>query len=129
LKTTIQILIAAILLTATVQAGRAALKHYMFVDALQEALLFAGSRTEQEVADRVMEMAGAHEVPIDPDTLLVTREPYLIQIEAPYTETVHLLPGVYDYAWDFDASVSVRLLEDTRPRSRAPAPPARSRRR
>ena len=67
-----------------------------------------------------MELAADREIPLDPDRLTVTREPFLITIDAPYTDTVNVLPGFYSRAWDFDTSVSVRLLEDTRPRGTAP---------
>jgi hypothetical protein len=119
MKTIIKLVVAAILLTATVQAGRAAIKHYTFVDALQEAMLFAGSRTEEELADRVMEIAGDHQIPLDPENLTVRREPFQVVIDAPYTDSVALLPGFYKHQWDFNAGVSVRLLEDTRPRGTA----------
>lgn len=120
MKTLIQILVALVLLTATVQAARAAIKHYAFVDAVHEAMIFASSRNEAEIADRVIEIAAEHFVPLDPDQLTVRREPYQITIEAPYSETIDLLPGVLSRPWNFDAQVNVRLLEDTRPRGTAP---------
>lgn len=116
MKTIIKLLVAAILVTAAVQGGRAALKHYAFVDALQEAMLFAGSRTEEELSERVLEIAADHEIPLDPAALTVRRLPFQVTIDAPYTDTVDLLPGLYQRTWDFDTSVQVRLLEDTRPR-------------
>ncbi|MDH4066790.1 MAG: hypothetical protein OEW19_20510, partial [Acidobacteriota bacterium] len=91
-------------------------KHYTFVDDVQESLIFASSRNEEEVADRVLEIAAAHEIPLDPANLAVRREAFLIEVNAPYTDTVNLLPGVYTLPWDFEATASVRLLEDTRPR-------------
>lgn len=118
MKTIIKIALAAVLLTATVQGGRAALKHYTFVDAVQESLIFASSRTEEQLAEHVLQLAAEHAIPIDPANLTVRREPFLIEVDAPYTDTVNLLPGFYTYAWNFDTSVSVRLLEDTRPRGR-----------
>jgi len=119
MKTIIQIAAAFVLLTVTVQAGRAAVKHYSFVDAIHEAMLFAGSRTEDQIAERVMEIAGDHQIPLDPENLSVVRQPYQILIEAPYTDRLDLLPGVYARSWDFETSVQVRLLEDTRPRNPA----------
>ncbi|MCC7034405.1 MAG: hypothetical protein IT179_16410 [Acidobacteria bacterium] len=116
MKTIIKLLVAAILVTIAVQGGRAALKHYAFVDALQEAMLFAGSRTEEELSERVLEIAADHEIPLDPAALTVRRLPFQVTIDAPYTDTVDLLPGLYQRTWDFDTSVQVRLLEDTRPR-------------
>ena len=120
MKTIIKLVVAATLLTATVQAGRAAIKHYAFVDALQEAMLFAGSRTEEELTDRVLAIAGDHQIPLEAESLTVRRDPFLVTIDAPYTETVDLLPGVYKRNWDFETAVQVRLLEDTRPRPRTP---------
>jgi hypothetical protein len=118
MKTIFKLAVAAVLLTATVQAGRVAIRHYSFVDALQESLLFAGSRTEAELEDRVLEIARDYGVPLDAANLNVRREPFLVVVSATYTDDVHLLPGVYKHTWPFDASVSVRLLEDTRPRTR-----------
>ncbi len=120
MKTIIKLVVAAILLTATVQAGRAAIKHYTFVDALQEAMLFSGSRTQDEITIRVLEIAGEYQIPLDPEALTVRRDPFLVVIDAPYTDTVDLLPGFYARTWDFETDVQVRLLEDTRPRGGAP---------
>lgn len=128
MKTIIKIAVTAVLLTATVQGARAALKHYTFVDAVQESLIFASSRTEEQLTDHVLQLASEHAIPLDPANLTVRREPFLIEVDAPYTETVDLLPGVYDYAWNFETSVSVRLLEDTRPRGTAPRNPNARRR-
>ena len=116
MKNIIKILLGLVLVTVAVQGGKAALKHYTFVDALQEAMLFGSSRNETQIAEKVMQLAGDYQIPLDPDLVSVTREPFLITIDAPYTDTVNLLPGFYSRTWDFDASVSVRLLEDTRPR-------------
>src|SRR5262245_47388052 len=95
MKTLIKLLLAAIVLTATVQASRAAIRHYSFVDALQEAMLFAGSRTEEELADRVMELAGDHGVPLEPESVSVRREAFLVVVQAPYSADIDLLPGIY----------------------------------
>jgi hypothetical protein len=119
MSTILKIAAAMILITASVQGGRAALKHYTFVDSLQESMLFGGSLNEEEIADRVIELAADHEIPLNPDLMSVKRDPFLITIEAPYTDTVNLLPGFYARAWDFETSVSVRLLEDTRRRGTA----------
>ena len=120
MKSIIQIAVAAILITASVQGARAAFKHYQFVDAIQEAMLFAGSRNEEQIADRVIQLAGDHQIPLEPGNVSVERAAYQIIIDAPYTETVNVLPGFYSRPWDFETKVNVRLLEDTRPRGTAP---------
>lgn len=116
MKTIFQIAVAMILITASVQGARAAFKHYQFVDAVQEAMLFASSRNEDQIADRVLELAADHQIPLEPADLTVRRAPFEINIDGPYTEVVNVLPGVYSRPWDFELKVNVRLLEDTRPR-------------
>jgi hypothetical protein len=118
MKTIIKLVITAMVLTATFQASRAAIRHYSFVDALQEALLFAGSKTEEDVAEQVLLIAGDHEIPLEPPSVAVRREQYLVVVDAPYVATIDLLPGIYQHDWSFDTSVSVRLLQDTRPTPR-----------
>jgi hypothetical protein len=120
MKNIVKILLGLVLVTVAVQGGRAALKHYTFVDAIQEKMLFGSSRNEAQIAEAVIQLASEYQIPLDPDVMSVTREPFLITIDAPYTDTVNLLPGFYSRKWDFDTSVSVRLLEDTRPRGTAP---------
>lgn len=117
MKTIFKIAVMIILLVATVQAGRAAVKHYTFVDAIHEAMLFSGNRTDEELVDRVLDLADMHEVPLDPEALVVRRLPYAIEVEAPYSEAIELVPGVIKRPWGFNASVRVRLLEDSRPRT------------
>ena len=82
MKTIIQIAVAFTLLTGAVQGGRAAVKHYSFVDAVQEAMLFAGSRTEDQIADKVMQLAGDYQIPLDPEKVSVERLPYQINTSA-----------------------------------------------
>lgn len=118
MKTIIKLLVVAMVLTATFQASRAAIRHYTFVDALQEALLFAGNKTEEDVAEQVIQIAGDHEIPLDPESVAVRRESYLVVVDAPYVASIDLLPGLYEHDWSFDTSVSVRLLQDTRPAPR-----------
>jgi hypothetical protein len=120
MKSIIKIALGLVLLTVAFQGGRAAIRHYTFVDAVHESMIFASSRDEKQITQKVMELAAQYEIPLDSDQLSVTREPFLITIDAPYTETVNLLPGLYSRKWDFDAAVSVRLLEDTRPRGTGP---------
>lgn len=125
MKTLIQIAVVLTVLTATVQGARAAIKHYAFVDALHESMLFVSSQTEEQLADRVMRIAEEHEIPLDPSHVTVRREPYMVIVDAPYTDVIDLLPGVYSRTWDFDTRVNVRQLEDTRPRG--PSQPGRRR--
>jgi hypothetical protein len=124
MQTILKLALGALLILGTVQAGRAAIKHYAFVDAIQEAMLFVGSRTEEELVDRVMEIAGDHEVPLEYENITVRREAFQVLVDGTYTETIELIPRIWSRPWDFTIDVDVRLLEDTRPRQ-----PAQRRRR
>lgn len=124
MQTILKLAFGALLILGTVQAGRAAIKHYAFVDAIQEAMLFVGSRTEEELVDRVMEIAADHQVPLEYENLTVRREAFQVLVDGTYTETIEIIPRIWSRRWDFAIDVDVRLLEDTRPR-----PPADRRRR
>lgn len=122
MQTLLKLAFGALLILGTVQAGRAAIKHYAFVDAIQEAMLFVGSLTEEELVDRVMAIAADHEVPLEYENITVRREAFQVLVDGTYTDTVELIPRVLSRPWDFTIDVDVRLLEDTRPRPRTERP-------
>ena len=48
---------------------------------------------EIDFTARLATLAADHESPMEPDLMTVKRDPFLITIDVPYTETVNLLPG------------------------------------
>ena len=57
MKTIIKLVIVAIIANATWRAGSAYAKHYRFVDAVQQATQFRAKQSDDQIHDRVFELA------------------------------------------------------------------------
>lgn len=67
--------------------------HYQqFKDAVEEAALYSKDRTDIEVVDRVMALAGRYAIPIQPDDVQVTRDKQFTYINILYEEQIEWLP-------------------------------------
>lgn len=86
---------------ATVNAGAAYLRYQQFKDAVRETALFAGTKTDDQLKARVMELAQRDEVPLDPEYVRIDRVADRVVISASYVEIIKLLPG-YERQWQFD---------------------------
>ncbi|MGE5812934.1 MAG: hypothetical protein ACM36C_00450 [Acidobacteriota bacterium] len=106
LKRLVQLLIAVILIYAGWHAGVAYFHYYQFTDAIGELALFAGTSTEDQLKERVVQLAQQYDVPVDASLITVHTSADATQISAPYTEKVNLLPN-YVYEWKLEPKASV----------------------
>jgi hypothetical protein len=104
MKTLIKLIIAALLLHATWRAGTVYFRYYQFKDEVQQIALFSGTRSENDLHKRVMELAGEFQVPLDPDRVTVRRQNNHTLINATYLEQVEVLPR-YFYPWQLTLNV------------------------
>jgi hypothetical protein len=104
MKALIKLIIAALLLHATWRAGTVYFRYYQFKDEVQQTALFSGSRSENDLHKRVMELADEFRVPLDPDRVTVRRQNNHTRINATYEERVELLPR-YFYPWRLTLNV------------------------
>jgi hypothetical protein len=76
--------------------------HYQsFKDGVRETALFAGTKTDDALKDRVMQLADQNSIPIDRDYVSVDRAGGAVTITASYVEMIPLVPG-YVRPWQFD---------------------------
>ncbi len=106
LKRLIELVIAVVIIYAGWHAGVAYLHYYQFNDAIGELALFAGGSTNDQLKERVMQLAQQYQIPIDADSVTVRTDAEVTQITAPYTETVKLLPN-YTYDWRLEPRANV----------------------
>lgn len=111
MKTILKLVIALVLVTACVNAGRALYRNYQFEDAVHDAMLFNTRADEKEIVELVVKAAGDYDVPIDASEISVQVSGADVSIEMPYTDTVVLVPGVYAIDWTFTPSTSIRRLQ------------------
>ena len=109
MRTILKLLIAALVINAAYRVGIVYWDHYQFEDAVQQLAQFAERATEQEIAERVIELAANSDIPIDEDALTVTRGQRRIQVAGAYTRPVAVAPG-YTRQWDFTLNVVVLTL-------------------
>jgi len=106
IKRVVELLIGAALVYAAWHAVPAYLHYYQFNDAIGELALFAGERPEDELRERVAQLAAQYKIPLDPEAIVVSTNAESTRIEAPYTARVKLLPN-YTYDWHFEPKANV----------------------
>jgi hypothetical protein len=104
MRTIIKLLIAAAVVNATVRVAAVTWQHYQFEDASQQVLLFGRNATETQLHDLIAQRAVDFEIPIDPASIEVVREPSRTLARASYTQRVELFPR-YFYPMDFSFEV------------------------
>ena len=104
MRTIIKLLIAAAVVNATVRVAAVTWQHYQFEDASQQVLLFGRNATETQLHDLIAQRAVDFEIPIDPASIEVVREPSRTLARASYIRPVELFPR-YFYPMDFSFEV------------------------
>jgi hypothetical protein len=101
MKKLISLAIFLALAYATYNVGAVYIRYQQFKDAVRETALFAGTKTDDQVRARVMELAELDKVPLDPDYVHIERVADRVTITASYVEIIKVLPG-YERQWQFD---------------------------
>ena len=78
--------------------------NYQFKDAVTEAALFSKDRAESDIVDRVMVLAERVQIPLDRESVQVTKDQQLTYIDLFYEEQVEWIPG-YTRSMPFNVSV------------------------
>ena len=104
MKTLIKLIVAALIVHATWRAGTVYYRYYQFKDGVQQTAQFSGTRKENELHNRVLELASELQVPLSPDRVSVRRQDNHTLIDATYDEPIELLPR-YFYPWQFRVNV------------------------
>lgn len=111
MKTILKLLIVALILNATFQAGRAYVTNYQFEDDMQQAALFAGPRPNAAlVLNRVLENAQERGIAIGKEDIEVRLDRFNLTITATWSQEVQLIPALYRRTFVFTPTVNARLL-------------------
>ena len=74
IKKVISLVIFLVLANAGVRVGMVYFHDQQFKDAVRELSLFSSGQSEEVVRGKVMELAAANQIPLDPDFVEVTRK-------------------------------------------------------
>jgi hypothetical protein len=106
LKLAIKLTIVAIIANATWRVGSAYAKHYRFVDSVQQVTQFRANKPDDEIHDRVFELAAQYDIPVTDQNLTITHRSQHTIVDGSYEQLLDLLPG-FRYSWPFTVHVDV----------------------
>jgi hypothetical protein len=109
IKTIIKLAIAGLALFSLYHVGIVYWDHYQFQDSVQELAQFAENETADQIRVKVMDLANARDIPLDPGDLTVTHANHKTEVTATYSREVLVLPR-YPRVWDFTVHVVVVTL-------------------
>jgi hypothetical protein len=110
MKTIIKIVIALVVVIAMFNAGRYAFNNYAFEDAVHEGLLFEPGATDEKLVDMVMKLAREYSIPMEANNIKINTRGSDLIINMSYTDTVVLIPGIFEREWTFTPSTSTRIF-------------------
>lgn len=93
LKRLVELVIAAAVLYAGYHAAVVYLHHYQFQDGLEETARFGRGRSDEQLRERVMQLAAEYEIPLAPEAVVIQTDANATRIAAPYTARIKLLPN------------------------------------
>jgi hypothetical protein len=108
--TIIKLVIALLVVTASFNAGRAALNNYQFEDDVHQGMLFDPQASDAEVVAMVMKLAGEYQIPLAADDIDIRVLGSDVAVTMTYTDTVVVVPGIFATPWTFTPSTSTRIL-------------------
>lgn len=96
MKTLFKLVIAILVLNATVRGALATWQYYQFKDAAQQVVLFGQRSDPEEIQANIVERATALSVPVRFDDIKVSRDATRTVAEGFYIQPVQFFPN---YAW------------------------------
>jgi hypothetical protein len=109
IKTIIKLAIAGLALFAMYHVGTVYWDHYQFQDSVQELAQFADNESPDQIRVKILDLANARDIPLDPGDLTVTHANHKTEVNAKYSREVVILPR-YSKIWDFTVHVTVITL-------------------
>ena len=106
IRTILKLAVVALLANATWHVFGAYAPYYKFKDAVQFAAQNRGRISDDELQQKVLDLAGQFEVPLTAAGVTVSRANGSTIVDASYVQPVDLLPG-YTYPWAFKMHLDV----------------------
>jgi hypothetical protein len=92
-KTLFKLVIAIIVLNASVRGGLAMWQYYQFKDAAQQVVLFGQRADPEEIQSNIVARATELSVPVRPDDVKVSRDGKRTVAQGSYIQTVQFFPN------------------------------------
>jgi len=116
MKFILKLLIVALIANATWRVGSAYLNYYKFKDAVRETTQHRGTKSDEQIHDKVFELVNEYDIPVTDQTLTITTRDNHTIVEGAYTRTLEIVP-TFKYDWPFKVYVDTFVVEgDVLPR-------------
>jgi hypothetical protein len=109
MKTIIKILITAAVINAAARGFLAASSYYELKDDTQQAVTFGGESPTDQIQNQILESAEKLNLPVDPDSVEVTRAGLRTTAAVEYTQPVEFFPS-FTYPVNFRFTVEARVV-------------------
>jgi hypothetical protein len=108
-KVIVKLAIAALVANAAWRIGSAYASFYRFKDSVAEAALYSQEKSDEDLRQRVLELAATYDVPLDEDAIDIHRSNNHTFVMASYTKLIDIVPG-FKYRWPFTLDVDAFLI-------------------
>jgi hypothetical protein len=106
IKFIVKLAVVGLLANATWRIGSAYVSCYKFEDSIREAAQFRGRKTDDELKQRIVDIAAEFDVPIAAEDLTVRTVGSHFLVDGGYVRAIDLAPG-YAYPWPFTVHADV----------------------
>jgi hypothetical protein len=105
IKTAIKLAIVALVVNASWQLFNVYWPYYKFKDAVTFTTQFRGTKSDEQIRTRILELAAQFDVPLDEENLTVREAAKRTTVvDASYVQKIDLAPG-FKYPWPFTLHV------------------------
>ena len=105
LRNLIRLVVLGLLVHAGVRCVPTFWNYVKLKDAVAETAMFAGRRSNEALVERVLRLAGEHDVTLTPRDVNVVRQGEVTYIATAYTKQLEYLPTRF-YPWTFVIDVA-----------------------
>ena len=106
----VKLAIVGLLANAAWRIGNVYVSHYRFTDAVQQTTHYRGDRTDEQIHDRIFELASQYDIPVDDDTLTIARTNDRTVVDGAYKRPIELVPG-WTYRWPFTVHIDTPTID------------------
>lgn len=110
IKTLLKLAVAALVANAAFRVGMAYVSFYRFTDAVQQATQFGGTKSDDQLESRVLELAAEYDQPMSADSFTISHADVHTTIDGTFSRPIDVLPG-YTYRWPFSWHVDAFVVK------------------
>ena len=110
MKIALQLLVAGLVIHASVRVADSAWRYFSFKDAIQQEVLFSADLPTTQLHARVVEIASQHGIDLAPVDVEVNRVRDQTTVVFSYSERIPLVPAAYTRDHLYEGAVSARSL-------------------